>query len=224
MKMIGKSSRLASLAVFLIMALCLASMGIQAEEQEALLPPQIVIKHTSEELQKNLQKPEYKKDFIKATRLVDGILETHVDFDRVSILILGKFWKTANPEQQARFKQEFRTLLVRTYTTAFTEYANWNIRFLPLALSEGENKALVRTEILQSGEKPVEVNYRMVNLNNDWKVFDVLIEGISLVQNYRTSFTNEVARTGSLDQLINELTRRNSSAFKEPVNNNQTKG
>ena len=82
----------------------------------------------------------------------------------------------------------------------------------------------MRTEILQSGEKPVEVNYRMVNLNNDWKVFDVLIEGISLVQNYRTSFTNEVARTGSLDQLINELTRRNSSAFKEPVNNNQTKG
>ena len=82
----------------------------------------------------------------------------------------------------------------------------------------------MRTEILQSGEKPVEVNYRMVNLNNDWKVFDVLIEGISLVQNYRTSFTNEVARTGSLDQLINELTRRNSSALKEPVNNNQTKG
>ena len=82
----------------------------------------------------------------------------------------------------------------------------------------------MRTEILQSGEKPVEVNYRMVNLNNNWKVFDVLIEGISLVQNYRTSFTNEVARTGSLDQLINELTRRNSSALKEPVNNNQTKG
>ena len=224
MKMIGKSSRLASLACFLVLALGLASMGIQAEEQEALLPPQIVIKHTAEELQKNLQKPEYKKDFVKATRLVDGILETHVDFDRVSILILGKFWKTANPEQQARFKQEFRTLLVRTYTTAFTEYANWNIRFLPLALTEGENKALVRTEILQSGEKPVAVNYRMVNLNNDWKVFDVLIEGISLVQNYRTSFTNEVARTGSLDQLISELSQRNSSAHREPVNNNPTKG
>jgi len=224
MKTIDKSLRLASLAWFLALALGLASMGIPAGEQEALLPPQIVIKHTSEELQKNLQKPEYKKDFIRATRLVDGILEAHVDFDRVSILILGKFWKTATPEQQARFKKEFRTLLVRTYTTAFTEYANWNIRYLPLALTEGETKALVRTEILQSGEKPVEVNYRMVNLNNDWKVYDVLIEGISLIQNYRTSFTNEVARTGSLDQLITELTRRNSSALREPVNNNPTKG
>ncbi len=224
MKTIDKSLRLASLAWFLALALGLASMGIPAGEQEALLPPQIVIKHTSEELQKNLQKPEYKKDFIRATRLVDGILVAHVDFDRVSILILGKFWKTATPEQQARFKKEFRTLLVRTYTTAFTEYANWNIRYLPLALTEGETKALVRTEILQSGEKPVEVNYRMVNLNNDWKVYDVLIEGISLIQNYRTSFTNEVARTGSLDQLITELTRRNSSALREPVNNNPTKG
>ncbi len=217
MKTVYKSLGPAGLAWFLALVLGLAATGISAEEHESLLPPQIVIQHTSEELQKNLQKPEYKNDFIKATHLVDGVLETHVDFDRVSILILGKFWKTATPEQQVRFKKEFRTLLVRTYTTAFTEYANWNIRYLPLTLAQDDNKTLVRTEILQSGAKPVAVNYRMVNLNNDWKVYDVLIEGISLVQNYRTSFTNEVARTGSLDQLISELAQRNSTALKEPV-------
>lgn len=208
---------LASWASFLALALSLASMQIRAEAQETLTAPQLVIQHTSDELQKSLQLPEYKKDFAKATRLVDGILEAHVDFDRVSILILGKYWKTATPEQQVRFKKEFRSLLVRTYTTAFTEYANWKIRYLPLKLEEGENKAVVRTEILQAGAQPVEVNYRMVNLNNDWKVYDVLIEGISLVQNYRTSFTNEVSRTGSLDQLITELTQRNNSAMKESV-------
>jgi len=208
---------LASWASFLALALGLASMQIRAEAQETLTAPQLVIQQTSEELQKSLQKPEYKQDFAKATRLVDQILEARVDFDRVSILILGKYWKTATPEQQVKFKKEFRSLLVRTYTTAFTEYADWKIRYLPLKLEEGETKAVVRTEILQAGAQPVEVNYRMVNLNNDWKVYDVLIEGISLVQNYRTSFTNQVSRTGSLDQLITELSQRNSSALKEPV-------
>ncbi len=214
---------LGQLAWLMALILSLASMRILAEEQEALLPPQIVIQHTSEELQKNLQKPEYKKDFTKATHLVDKILESHVDFDKVSMLILGKYWKTATPEQQVKFKKEFRTLLVRTYTTAFTEYANWTIRYLPISMAEGETKAVVRTEILQSGVKPVEVNYRMVNVNDDWKVYDVLIEGISLVQNYRTSFTNEVARTGSLEQLIDELVQRNNSALKEPVAANPAK-
>ncbi len=224
MKPINNYLGLASLTWLLALVFGLASLQTFAEGQDDLQPPQIVIQHTSEELQKNLQKPEYKNDFTKATHLVDKILETHVDFDRVSMLILGKFWKTATPAQQASFKHEFRTLLVRTYTTAFTEYANWTIRYLPLTTSEGDsNKVLVRTEILQSGAKPVAVNYRMVNVKDDWKVYDVLIEGISLVQNYRTSFTNEVSRTGSLDQLITELSQRNSSALREPVGGNSPK-
>lgn len=208
---------LATWVGLLTFVLGLASTQVCAEGSDPLTAPQLVIQHTSEELQKSLQQPEYKRDFVKATRLVDQILEAHVDFDRVSILILGKYWRTATPDQQLRFKKEFRSLLVRTYTTAFTEYANWKIRYLPLKMDEGESKVIVRTEILQAGAQPVEVNYRMVNLNNDWKVYDVLIEGISLVQNYRTSFTNEVSRTGSLDKLISDLSQRNSSAMKESV-------
>jgi phospholipid transport system substrate-binding protein len=199
-----------------LLALLLALLAAQARADE-LAPPQQVIQRTSETLQKSLQKPEYKKDFLKATRLVEEIIDPHVDFDRVSFLALGKYWKTATPEQQASFKKEFKTLLVRTYTTAFTEYANWNIRYQPLKMNEGDNKTLVRTEILQSGAQPVAINYRMINLRGNWKVYDILIEGISLIQNYRTSFTNEVARTGSLDQLIAELSKRNGSALKEPL-------
>lgn len=217
MKFNRSLSSLAGMVSVLALILSLTSMQLRAEAQAALMAPQLVIQHTSEDLQKSLQKPEYKNDFGKATRLVDHILEAHVDFDRVSMLILGKFWKTATPDQQLRFKKEFRTLLVRTYTTAFTEYADWTIRYLPLKTEEGETKVMVRTEILQSGAQPVAVNYRMVSIDNDWKVYDVLIEGISLVQNYRTSFTNEVARTGSLDQLITELAQRNSLAMKEPL-------
>jgi len=195
----------------------IASASFTARAADTLLPPQQVIQHTSDQMQHTLQRPEYKRDFLKATQFVEGVLDEHVDFDRVAMLILGKYWKTATPEQQARFKKEFRMLLVRTYTTAFTEYANWTIRYLPLKMEEAEKRVVVRTEILQAGAQPVGVNYRMAYIKGDWKVYDVLIEGVSLVQNYRTSFTNDIARTGSLEQLITQLTQRNSSALKEPI-------
>jgi len=219
MKFTKPSFGLASWAGLLAVVLSLASVALRAEE--ALLPPQQVIQHTSQSLQQSLQKPEYKKDFAKASHLVEEIIDPHVDFDRVSMLILGKYWKTASPDQKQKFKKEFRTLLVRTYTTAFTEYANWTIRYLPMNLAPTDNRTVVRTQILQAGAQPVAVNYRMVNDKGDWKVIDVLIEGISLIQNYRTSFTNEVARTGSLDQLIGQLQQRNSSAHKEPLSSAQ---
>ncbi|GAB6046748.1 ABC transporter substrate-binding protein [Methyloparacoccus murrellii] len=188
----------------------------RAAADEHLAAPQRVIQETADQLQVSLQKPEYKADFKKATALVDQIIYPHVDFDRVSILVLGKHWRSATPEQRERFKREFRMLLVRTYTTAFTEYANWKIRYLPLD-EASDKKALVKTEILQSGGQPVAVNYRMVREGTDWKVYDVLIEGISLLQNYRTSFNDEVEQTGSLDQLIAHLSERNSGAMREPV-------
>lgn len=185
---------------------------------EPLAPPQQVIQKTADQLQVSLQKPEYKADFKKATALVDQIINPHIDFDRVAILVLGKHWRAATPGQKERFKQEFRMLLVRTYTTAFTEYANWKIRYLPLEKEASDKKAMVKTEILQSGGQPVAVNYRMIHEGDDWKVYDVLIEGISLLQNYRTSFNDEVEQTGSLDQLIKHLAERNAGAMREPVN------
>jgi phospholipid transport system substrate-binding protein len=191
-----------------------------AVAEAPLLAPQLVIQSTSDTLQKTLQKPELKKDFVKATQAVDEIIKPSVDFEQVSILILGKYWKTATPDQRKRFKKEFRTLLVRTYTTAFTEYANWSIRYLPLKMSADEKKVVVRTQILQSGAQPVPVDYRMLASQGSWKVFDVLIDGISLIQNYRTSFTGELANKGNLDELINHLSKRNSTALKEPLDKN----
>ena len=187
-----------------------------ATADEALSPAQQVIQKTSDQLQVSLQKPEYKADFRKATTLVDQIINPNVDFDRVSILVLGKHWRSATPEQRDRFKQEFRMLLVRTYTTAFTEYSDWKIRYLPMEQESSGKKVMVKTEILQSGGQPVAVNYRMVDEGTGWKVYDILIEGISLLQNYRTSFNAEIEE-GSLDQLIAHLAERNAGAMKEPV-------
>ncbi|QJD28606.1 MlaC/ttg2D family ABC transporter substrate-binding protein [Methylococcus geothermalis] len=196
-----------------VLLLCGASAASAYAEQ--LSPPQQVIQQTSNQLQSSLQKPEYKEDFRKATELVERIIDPHVDFERVSILVLGKYWKTATPDQRERFKKEFKTLLVRTYTTAFTEYSNWDIRYLP-SQDVSAGKIMVRTEVLQEGAQPIAVNYRMVQTGSEWKVYDILIEGISLLQNYRTSFTNQVAQTG-LEPLIKDLVQRNANAFKEPL-------
>lgn len=201
-----------------VLTLLLTVFSTLALADAPLLEPQLVIQKTSDQLQVSLQKPEYKGDFKKATHYVDSVIEPHIDFERVSVMILGKLWKTATPDQKERFKKEFRMLLVRTYTTAFTEYADWKIRYLPLDMTPADKKVIVRTEILQSGAQPVGVDYRMILEGGAWKVYDVLIEGVSLLQNYRTSFTEEVSRTGSLDKLIEHLADRNADALKEPVN------
>lgn len=184
---------------------------------ETLITPQQVIQQTSDELQTTLQHPEYKNNFKKATELVDEILRTRVDFDRVAFLVLGKNWKIASVPQRERFKKEFRFLLVRTFTTAFTQYANWQIRFLPMPMQlQADTKAMVQTEILQPGAQPSRVDYRMVLTDGMWKVYDIQIDGLSLLQNYRTSFMEEIAR-GGLDQLIDHLTQRNVLAMNESI-------
>lgn len=185
---------------------------VTVSAEESLTPPQLVIQHTAKQLQKNLQLPEYKQNFKKATQFVDSVIEPQIDFEQVAKLVLGKFWKTATPEQKVRFQKEFRFLLVRTYTTAFTEYADWQINYLPMKI-ESDDKVVVKTHIIQSGAPPVAVDYRMRSNQGTWKVYDVLIEGVSLLANYRTSFTSEVSRTGSLEQLITELAQRNATAL-----------
>lgn len=188
---------------------------------EALDAPQVVIQQTANQLQVSLQKPEVKGDFKKAMGLVDRIIDPHVDFDRVSILVLGKNWKVATPEQRERFKQEFKLLLVRTYTRAFSEYSDWKINYLPLEGDSSDTKVMVKTEILQSGGKPVSVNYRMIQSGTEWKVYDILIEGVSLLQNYRTTFNDQIEQGQSIDQLISGLAERNATAIANSGNPNR---
>lgn len=212
-----KLSKILWVGLFASLGLFFSAASFQAlADDAALLPPQRVIQETSQQLQATLQRPEYKNNFPKSVRFVETVIDVHVDFDRVAMLVLGKNWKSATPEQKQAFKKEFRTLLVRTYAAAFTEYSDWTIRYTPLSMEEGAKRVEVKTEILRSDGNPVKVNYRMENLANDWKVYDILIEGISLVQNYRTSFTDDVERYGSLDRLIGVLAQRNLEAMAGP--------
>ena len=160
-----------------------------------------------------MQDKSFIKDFAKVTQFVNEVILPHTDFDKISALVLGKIWKTATPDERERFKHEFQTLLVRTYSRAFIEFKDWSIRFLPLDMENGATKVIVKTEVLQPGLQPVAVNYRMLLSNGEWKAYDIMIEGVSLVTNYRTTFSNEVQTKGSLNAVIDGLAKRNSEAL-----------
>lgn len=178
-----------------------------------LLPPQQAIESASAKLQQRMQDKSFIKDFTKVTQFVNEVILPHTDFDRISALVLGKIWKTATPDERERFKHEFQTLLVRTYSRAFVEFKDWSVRFLPLDMENGATKVIVKTEVLQPGIQPVAVNYRMLLNKGEWKAYDIMIEGVSLVTNYRTTFSNEVQTKGSLNAVIDSLAKRNTEAL-----------
>ncbi|ANE54159.1 toluene tolerance protein [Methylomonas koyamae] len=178
-----------------------------------LSEPQMAIEDASNKLKQRLQDPNFPHDFQKINAFVQEVIYPHVDFDLISSLVLGKLWKDASPSEKENFKREFQTLLIRTYSRAFFEFKDWSIRFLPVTPEEDERKVLIKTEVLQPGLQPIAVNYRMLNVKGQWKAYDIMIEGVSLVTNYRTSFKNEVERTGSLQEVINQLAKRNTEAL-----------
>jgi phospholipid transport system substrate-binding protein len=132
------------------------------------------------------------------------------NFDHVCKLVLGKNFSKATKEQQDAFEREFRTLLIRTYASALSKYRNQTIEYKPLRESADEKDVVVRTQILQSGGQPLPVDYSVELVGDLWKVYDITIEGVSLVTNYRGQFSNEV-RQGGMDSLVQKLADKNKS-------------
>jgi phospholipid transport system substrate-binding protein len=186
-----------------------------------LLPPQKAIQVASAKMQDRMQDESFTKDFAKINQFVNEVIYPHTDFDRISELVLGKIWKTATADERGRFKHEFQTLLVRTYSRAFVEFKDWSVRFLPLEMGADERKVIVKTEVLQPGIQPIGVNYRMLLSDGEWKAYDIIIEGVSLVTNYRSTFASEVQTKGSLSAVIQSLAKRNAEALatKKPAAN-----
>ena len=199
--------------LFGFFALLMASLPISHVIAADLSPPQKAIESASEKLKVKMQDKSFIKDFAKVAQFVNETILPHTDFDKISALVLGKLWKTATPDERERFKQEFQTLLVRTYSRAFVEFKDWSIRYLPVEMESGATKVIVKTEVLQPGLQPVAVNYRMLLSKGEWKAYDIMIEGVSLVTNYRTTFTNEVQAKGSLNAVIDGLAKRNTEAL-----------
>ena len=147
----------------------------------------------------------------KVLELVEAKVLPHFSFPRMTQLAMGKNWRGANAEQQKRLIEEFRALLVRTYTTALTQYKNQVVEYKPVRMAAGDTDVVVQSQIKQNSGPPVAVDYTMEKTDAGWKVYNLKIEGISLVENYRNTFNTEVQKHG-VDGLIATLAQKNRSA------------
>jgi phospholipid transport system substrate-binding protein len=144
----------------------------------------------------------------KVYELVEAKILPHFDFEHMTKLAVAQNWNKAEAEQQARLVNEFRALLVRTYAASISSVVDYKIDFKPLRMSAGETDVLVNTEVSKSGAPPIPIDYRMEKSAKGWKVYDVMVDNVSLVTVYRNSFNSEV-RKGGIDGLIQTLSRRN---------------
>ncbi|MCL5668457.1 MAG: ABC transporter substrate-binding protein [Gammaproteobacteria bacterium] len=160
------------------------------------------------------QREQITKDPQLLYRLVDEIVLPHFDFEKMSSWVIGKHWRSATDEQKTRFVQEFRSLLVRTYAVALYEYTDQQVVYLPSRSDPAARETTVKTEVRQSGgAPPISINYDLYFKDNAWKVYDVTIEGTSLVTNYRSNYASEIRQHG-LDSLIAKLAARNQQSVK----------
>ncbi len=174
--------------------------------------PDVLVKRVTEEVLEIVRKD---RDIQggstqKAVELVDQKVLPHFDFRHMAALAVGKDWKKASPGQQQQLTAEFKTLLVRTYSNALTSYKNQKLVYKPFKMDPGDSEVLVRTEVIQPGSKPVQIDYNLKKADAGWKVFDVVVAGISLVTNYRDQFAQEV-RSGGIDGLIAAIAAKNKS-------------
>ncbi len=173
--------------------------------------PQAMVECATERMLQSLKDNEkqLEEDPTVIYGLVQDILMPNFDFEKMSKLALGKNWRKASTEQRDRFIEEFRLLLVRTYSTAMLEYTDEKINFLPFHGDVAKKKVKVKMEILQAGGPSIPMALSMyLNKEEAWKVYDVKIDGISLVTNYRSTFNTEIRNEG-MDKLIDRLASRN---------------
>ncbi len=144
----------------------------------------------------------------KAIALVEAKVLPHFNFMHMTALAVGRYWREATPEQKKQLSEEFKTLLVRTYSNALTGYKDQTVRYKPTKMQNGDTDVLVRTEIVQSGAKPIALDYSVEKLPDGWKVYDVVVAGVSLVSNYRDTFAQEI-NANKIDGLIKMLANKN---------------
>lgn len=199
------------LKAFVLIVVCSISIPSFASTS-----PDVLVKQMTEEVIERLTKDRavFSADKQKLYTMVDSIILPHVDFTRMARLVLGKYWKQASATQKTEFADEFKGLLVRTYATALFEYNGEKIRYRPFHMKQGADRVAVKTEVVpQDGPRiPVFFSLRKSELD-DWKIYDIRLDGVSLVTNYRSSYRRMI-QTEGLDSLITTLAAKNKQAAK----------
>lgn len=178
--------------------------------------PQQIVETTANQIKQKLLDKRFANDFAQLTAYVGHLIDSQTDFELIASLVLGKLWKQASVLERSRFQAEFRLLLVRTYARSFMSLKDWSIQYLPNSPQTEDNKALVRTQLIQAGQAPLKIDYRMLNRGDGWKTYDIIIDGVSIVTNYRTLFKNQAEQSNSLASIIQSLQDRNKQALAVP--------
>jgi phospholipid transport system substrate-binding protein len=198
------------LGVSLYCALGVAHAGVVA--------PDALIRNTVDEVigiikqDKDIQAGDPKK----INALVDAKVLPHFDFTRMTRLAVGRYWRTATPEQKQALVTEFRDMLVRTYTKVFTVYRDQSVEMKPFRMAPDDTEVTVKTVIIKPGTQPIPVDYEMSISPDGWKVFDISIEGVSMVMSYRGTFASEI-QDGGIDGLIKTLSDKNTNSQSDMV-------
>jgi phospholipid transport system substrate-binding protein len=179
--------------------------------------PDVLARDTTNEVVRIVkQDPDIKKG---QSKKVDALVQTkilpHFDFQQMTKLAVARNWSKATPEQQTQLVNQFRTMLVHIYAASISSVSDYKIDFKPLKMAPGDTDVIVNTEVTRPGTAPITIDYRMEKVDSSWKVYDVLVDSVSLVTNYRSSFNSEVRR-GGIDGLIQAMARRNT----QPASNN----
>ena len=177
----------------------------------AEVPPEELVRKTAEVILAEIKanRDVYAKNYAKLYKMADEKVLLHFDFRRMSQWVLGRSWKDATPEQRDRFTTEFRDLLVGTYSQALLNYTDLEIVYLPVQRKPEDTEVTVKTEVKQTSGPNIPINYSFYkNKEGAWKVYDISIEGVSLVTNYRSVYATKVREKG-MDGLIAEIAANN---------------
>ena len=209
MKMGNRNRTARRLVGLLMLAVCVRASDVMAQVPS----PDVLVRNTTEEVLAIVRNDKDIKAG-KVDRIVDLIEEKvapHFDFTRMTRLAVGRAWRDAAPAQRETLIKEFRSLLVRSYSAAFTAYTGVSVDYRPFRSNPGDTEATVQTLIkMPSGAEPVAVDYDMALTPGGWKVFDVRVAGASLIINYRNLFAQDIDR-GGIEGLIKSLINRNSA-------------
>jgi phospholipid transport system substrate-binding protein len=195
-----------------ISSLIFATATLGASAAFAQTAPDAMIKQVSGDVIDSVKgdKAILAGDVSRIQSLVDSKVMPHVDFQRMTAAVVGKYWKTATPDQQQKLQAEFKTLLIRTYAGALTRVqAQTTVELKPLRAAPDDSDVTVRTEIKGNGD-PVQLDYRLEKLPAEWKIFDVNVLGVWLVDQYKSSFAQEISANG-VDGLITKLVAKNKA-------------
>jgi len=193
-------------------ATLIAVLALGAAQAQELMPPDVLVKNVTLEVVDLIAKDKEIRggNRAKLIGLINDKVLPHFNFTAMAALAMGQSWNKATPEQKKRVTDEFKTLLVRTYASALAAYSDQKFDFRPLRARPGDTDVTVNVRVLQPGTQPVPIDYSMEKTPSGWKVYDVMVGGVSLVANYRTEFNNLVRESG-VDGLIKNLSAKNRS-------------